>query len=538
MKPSSFCAISTYTCHNELIGLLLSLSLHHPDETVFCLIDSKTQEVLDNMTPKIKLDIRTSVSLDRYSGMNRREMEIKGIWNDFQMSKANVIKWALSESSDTYFLDADIIILDEINYIDNSKDIGVSPQLCAQKFLDETGKYNGGTIWVNNKNVPDDWIEFTKTSRFHDQASIEDLVKKYSYQEFDECVNFGWWRLLLVGNKEQVKNNIKIVKDKLCYNNKPIKYFHTHFHDKRFTEFNNLFIINLMKMKKYRELLIIERVIRNKWTIQIPRQPQQQIWRHNNDSFRELALLFKKNNNDLDIELIDNGHCWIRPFVLLYDRPTSLWFNNDINKCYKLLLGNGDINIEGKQLLDKNINVSPWIFWPRRPMILEKILDKNGIISYKDREIETIFIGNYENNIQEKYRKTDIEWSTVLTEYHCTAGDKHKFTAEEYLMKLRSSRYGLCLRGYGSKCHREVELMAFGTVPIVTPEVSIKSYMEPLIENKHYIAVKDPEELVEKLRVITEEDWKLMSKQCYEWYQRNVYSKNSWNNMIYKLFYS
>ena len=40
--------------------------------------------------------------------------------------------------------------------------------------------YNGGMLWVQNKDVPNDWIEFTKTSRFHDQASIEDLVKKYN----------------------------------------------------------------------------------------------------------------------------------------------------------------------------------------------------------------------------------------------------------------------------------------------------------------------------------------------------------------------
>ena len=104
-------------------------------------------------------------------------------------------------------------------------------------------------------------------------------------------------------------------------------------------------------------------------------------------------------------------------------------------------------------------------------------------------------------------------------------------------MKLRNSRYGLCLRGYGSKCHREVELMAFGTLPIVTPEVNVDSYMEPLIENKHYIAVKNEEEFVEKLKVITEDDWNLMSNACYEWYQRNVYSKQSFTNMINKILY-
>ena len=38
--------------------------------------------------------------------------------------------------------------------------------------------------------------------------------------------------------------------------------------------------------------------------------------------------------------------------------------------------------------------------------------------------------------------------------------------------------------------------------------------------------------------ILTEEDWKLMSKECYEWYQRNVYSKNSWNNMIGNILYN
>lgn len=118
--------------------------------------------------------------------------------------------------------------------------------------------------------------------------------------------------------------------------------------------------------------------------------------------------------------------------------------------------------------------------------------------------IESIFIGNFENNVQEKFRKTDTGWENILDEYHCTKGQTHKFTHEEYLMKLRQSKYGLCLRGYGSKCHREVELMAFGTVPIITPEVSIKSYMNPPIENVHYITANNPEELKEKISVIDE----------------------------------
>ena len=126
----------------------------------------------------------------------------------------------------------------------------------------------------------------------------------------------------------------------------------------------------------------------------------------------------------------------------------------------------------------------------------------------------------------------------MLDVYHCTKGQIHKFTNEEYLMKLRSSKYGLCLRGYGSKCHREVELMAFGTVPIVTPEVTTDSYMDPLIEDVHYIKVSNTDEFKNKIKTIDENKWYKMSKECYEWYQRNVYSKNCWNNMINNILYN
>ena len=161
-------------------------------------------------------------------------------------------------------------------------------------------------------------------------------------------------------------------------------------------------------------------------------------------------------------------------------------------------------------------------------MLVEKLLNQKGILNYDDRKVKSIFIGNFENSVQEKYRNNKLQWETVLEVYHCTSGQKHLFSHEEYLLKLRQSKYGLCLRGYGSKCHREVELMAFGTVPIITPEVSISSYMDPPKENIHYIFVKSPEELEEKINKITREEWVKMSKNCYEWYQKNVVTNTMW----------
>jgi hypothetical protein len=203
------------------------------------------------------------------------------------------------------------------------------------------------------------------------------------------------------------------------------------------------------------------------------------------------------------------------------------------------MLGNCDVKIEGKEIQSKypNTYIKPWIFWPRVPKLLEEILNKKGILAYETREIESIFVGNYENDVQEKYRSNE-QWDQVISEFHCTKGFAKKFTHEEYLLKLRNSRYGLCLRGFGRKCHREVELMAFGTVPIITPYVSIESYNDPLKENIHYISVNDPSEVTTKIQNISKEEWNEMSNACYEWYKRNINSSNCWNTMIKSILYN
>ena len=99
----------------------------------------------------------------------------------------------------------------------------------------------------------------------------------------------------------------------------------------------------------------------------------------------------KLNNKDVDIKYdASTIHCWIEPNILTYDRPTLEWINNEVINSSLFLLGNGDNNIEGKQLKNKikNIYVAPWIFWPRKPMLMEKMLNENKILDYEERKIE------------------------------------------------------------------------------------------------------------------------------------------------------
>ena len=240
-------------------------------------MDSKTKRTIDESTPKIKLDIKWHVKLDKYFGMNRRQMEQKGIWSEFQMMKAEVIDLALKEDSDTLFLDADMVILDTIDDIDKSKQLGLSPHYIRKRDTDLYGYYNGGMLWTNQKTLKDDWIKFTKTSRYFDQASIEDLANKYSFFVFGENYNFSWWRVAQSDIPPQsIISNISIKDKKLHYKNQPMKIIHTHFHEKSnltIRRFNHLMINLLTQIKDYKTLMIISRMINKKWIIQLPKQP-------------------------------------------------------------------------------------------------------------------------------------------------------------------------------------------------------------------------------------------------------------------------
>lgn len=539
--PSSFCTICTKSCKQELVLWVLTMSIHHKGAKVYIMCDTDSKNEIDNLTPDVneRLNITWYVELDEYSDKTRKQMEDEKIWSDFQMKKAEVMSRALENEKDTIFLDSDIVILDKINDVNHDMDIGVSPQYIKDENVKEVGYYNGGMLWTKNKEVPRDWIEFTKTSRYYDQASIEDLAKKYSKFTFRDNYNLQTWRFV-IGQEEgdKIAGYMKPKNGKLYYKNKPLKCIHTHFNITAFQQINSLFLLKLQHAKCYKELSCIYRSINNKWIMTVPSQPQPGLWHHKNDSFRELALLQKRSNKDVDVQLNkDSGHCWLVPNVILYDRPNETWFNNEFHKAGLVMLGNMDNEVEGMELMKKGVNTSAWTFWPRRPYVMETMLDKEGILEWDKRDIESIFVGNFENKIQEKYRKTDDDWESVLDVYHCTEGKKHKFTQEEYLAMLRRSKYGLCLRGYGKKCHREVECMAWGTVPIITNEVCISSYINPPKEGVHYMRAHDREDMKRKIAGVRPERWKKMSDACVEWYKENVHSKGSWNTTIKQILY-
>jgi len=261
----------------------------------------------------------------------------------------------------------------------------------------------------------------------------------------------------------------------------------------------------------------------------VPRADVKGYFGHTGDSFREMARMWgEKGFCDVKEHPVATL-CWYNPkggdlddpaSWLLYDRPNLdwLWTAPQAEQGWKHgLFGNPEPPKGG----------STWSFWPRRPRLVEALVDR-GLPSrtWKERLARPVFYGKIENRVQES-RRTGANWSAVCEEFIMPKGDdtKYPFTQEEYLIKLSEARFGLCLAGYGRKCHREVECMAMGCVPVVDKEVDISFYANPPVEGIHYIRVSGPSEVHTKLADISEETWTQMSVACHEWWQKNASCK-------------
>ena len=536
MKPSSFCTISTYSCAFELVGLLLSLSIFHRNSPVHIMCDDATKEYVMRMTPTPELKIKWYIELNEYTHLDRGQMEAMSIFKKFLNSKAKVMLYALKKHKDVLFLDSDIILTNPIEEIDNNMMLGVSKQYLVKELLQKTGYYNAGMIWTKSPHVCEDWIKFTETSRYFEQAAIEDLVKKYSNFKFGEECNVQCWRYYSNHDPFPLENNFFSCKklSNIFYKDKPLVCFHTHLRDKRFASFNNLILYHLNNAKMFSLLAIFYRVLYGYWSLTIPKDQFQ-------DSFRELAVLWGEKIGDLAIFKTKDNFCWLAPNILLYDRPTLEMCTPEINKASLFLLANGNVHGEEEKKIQYKMGIQliPWIFWPRRPKIVEHFRENNPIKSYHERKVRCIFIGNIENPVQNKFRSPFIkEWKDVIEVFECTYGTKHPYTALQYLEKVQNSKYGLCIRGYGVKCHREIELMALGTVPIVTEDVNTDSYMEPLKEGVHYFKATSPPELKAITERTKQEKWLKMSNACLDWYLHNVDSKKGWSTLIKRILFS
>jgi len=250
---------------------------------------------------------------------------------------------------------------------------------------------------------------------------------------------------------------------------------------------------------------------------------------HAGDSFREMVYAWKGRGYVNVLERKDLCNVWLGDVgdVLLYDRPTMEWMNRSPieEKQWRLALFGNPAPMAA--------NAKSWIFWPRVPATVEELVDAGEAERpFGKRSKSIVFYGRSENSTQRERRMKE-SWGSALGPksdfiHQVKADESYPFTHREYLLRLANSRFGLCLAGYGYKCHREVECMAMGCVPVVAPEVDMTNYADPPVEGVHYFRVFKPAEIVPLMESVTEEKWSAMSAACKAWWRKNASVEGSW----------
>ena len=248
---------------------------------------------------------------------------------------------------------------------------------------------------------------------------------------------------------------------------------------------------------------------------------------HSGDSFREIVTLWAERGFVDCIKSSSAHHVWLGSIgeILLYDRPTHEWLNSSppAERAWKLALFGNPPPPTG------DAPTSAWSFWPRRPALVEAIVARGTPSKpWESRAQTLVFYGRSENQVQKK-RRSGFDWAPQCSEFvHVDGLKPYPFTQEQYLEKLTDARFGLCLAGYGYKCHREIECMAMGCIPIVAADVDMANYAEPPEEGLHYFRVEAPEDIPSIIEKTTAERWTVMSVACRDWWRRNASVDGMW----------
>jgi hypothetical protein len=158
------------------------------------------------------------------------------------------------------------------------------------------------------------------------------------------------------------------------------------------------------------------------------------------------------------------------------------------------------------------------------PAHLEEVRRSLGRKKWQERRHSTIYCGSIENEMQEYHRSRFKGWEKHI-EIYSMADRLHKkegyrYSMDEYLALVATSRFGVCFRGNGPKCFRELEYLALGTPLIITPGVEV-NYPYPLEEGVHFLRAYSPYDIDEINRSTNQSQWEGMSKACWDWFEKH-----------------
>lgn len=273
-EPAGIAILVNENALDDLRIFLDSLMIWNESPPPIYMYCTKTVEMWSR--GKYRGMLYTKCALESYRLKSRKEMEIlpskKGLPNlfyDFTQEKCDLVSWALENlnglgplklKQGILFCDADLVWTAPIPKIPEGKTLALSPHYIRKHDEERFGIYNAGLLWTNDTAIPEAWRRACKTSRFFEQAALEDLANQMPAEQlycFGSNHNYGWWRLFQAqqtAEKQKERWSIKRDKDEkhsgLLVDKEVLTCIHTHFKTDDFVtkEFNKWFIQQLQKV--------------------------------------------------------------------------------------------------------------------------------------------------------------------------------------------------------------------------------------------------------------------------------------------------
>jgi hypothetical protein len=296
------------------------------------------------------------------------------------------------------------------------------------------------------------------------------------------------------------------------------------------------------KLGKELELKIVDAIANQKMQIFVPYigPNDRYFWRNTKHGFYDLVMEWNKRGW-CDIKQHTGPYYWINSIgsILFFDRDQvadlidKKWCDprwvDEVS--YKYAFFTNEYNLEN----DRNFKFE---YWSYHPVELEAKSKAKGVLSYQERSIDTIFLASIENETQEYFRNKFQGWESAIEEFYIAdklnKKEGAKYSFEEYLDKISHAKFGVCMRGNGPKCYREIEYAAFGTPLIITEGVDT-NYPVPLIEGKHYFFAKDKEDIEKFVAETDQKTWHEMSRAIRKWYEENFTVEVMFNHLKDKI---
>ncbi len=215
-------------------------------------------------------------SLEPYSALDRATMEktpgksFRTLWEDFMAEKILLLQKIFLKRADAhiYLCDSDIFFLGPLPTVPSNVKTALSPHYIRPADTNKYGYYNGGFVYTCGPSMPSYWMVACKTSRYYEQAALEDVATytktlgPNALYEFPMQVNYGWWRLFqntlssdVLLQQWKFHEDPSATNSGIAVDNLPLLCVHTHFYetnDNVTIVFNNI-VKNYLERSKQRK---------------------------------------------------------------------------------------------------------------------------------------------------------------------------------------------------------------------------------------------------------------------------------------------